>query len=631
MASEREQPGKATGSGATAGAAGGTFPLDELGDLRRTAYCGEISLADVGREVTVMGWVNSRRDLGDLIFIDLRDRTGIIQVVSDAGRSLASYRAADRVRAEYVLGVTGAVDRRRPGSENPEIKTGAVEILAHEIRVFNTAKTPPFYVRDDAGADELLRMKYRYLDLRRPVMQEGLEMYHKVSMAVREYLSERGFWDIQTPMMTRSTPEGARDYLVPSRMEPGKFYSLAQSPQLFKQLLMIGGIDKYFQIVKCFRDEDLRADRQPEFTQIDIEMSFVEEEDVWALAEGMMKDLWREVMGLDVRIPFLRMTYRDALARYGSDKPDTRFGMEIRDVTPVLGGSSFGIFRSAAQQGGTIRAIVVPGHAGASRQEIDSLTERAKALGAKGLITMAYLQGDLKSPVRKYLSSEEVAGIAAAAGAKEEDLVLIVADVFDTAVSVLGRLRLELGAKLGMIPKDRYDFLWVTEFPLLKRNEETGEWEAAHHPFTSPLREDVDRVRPGLTHLEKGQIRARAYDLVMNGVELASGSIRIHRRDLQEKVFTAVGISESEARSRFGFLLDAFEYGAPPHSGIAFGLDRLIMLMAGFETIRDVIAFPKTTSASCPLTDAPARVEERQLEELGLALKKVNRRGSIEE
>lgn len=597
--------------------------LSDLGDLRRTAYCGEITAADAGRKVTVMGWVNSRRDLGDLIFIDLRDRTGIVQVVSDAGRSPASYATADRARSEFVLSVTGIVQSRRLGSENPDMPTGTVEILGEDIQILNTAKTPPFYIRDDAGADELLRMKYRYLDLRRPIMQKGLEMYHRVSTTVRAYLADRGFWDVQTPMMTRSTPEGARDYLVPSRLESGKFYALAQSPQLFKQLLMVGGIDKYFQIVKCFRDEDLRADRQPEFTQIDIEMSFIGEEDVWGLVEGMMKDLWRKVMGTDIPAPFPRLTYWEAMSRYGCDKPDTRFEMEIKDVTPILSGSEFGVFKTVIEQGGTIRAIAVPGQAGISRQEIDSITTKAKSMGAKGLVTIAYLPGDIKSPVKKYLSGEEVAGIAQATGAKEGDLVLMVADGFDTAVSVLGRLRLDFGQKLGLISKDKFNFLWITEFPLLKKNDQTGEWEAAHHPFTSPSAGDVNRIGPDMTDQEKGQIRARMYDLVMNGVELASGSIRIHRRDLQEKVFALLGMSESEARERFYFLLDAFEYGAPPHGGIAFGLDRLVMLMAGLDTIREVIAFPKTASATDPMTEAPAKVDRHQLEELGLVAKEV--------
>jgi aspartyl-tRNA synthetase len=502
--------------------------------------------------------------------------------------------------------------------ENAELKTGAIEVAATDIRILNTAKTPPFYIWDEAGADEALRLKYRYLDLRRAPLQRAMETYHRTSMAVRNYLSSRGFWDIQTPVMTRSTPEGARDYLVPSRIDKGKFYALAQSPQLFKQLFMVAGMDRYFQIAKCFRDEDLRYDRQPEFTQIDIEMSFADEEDVWAEVEGLVAYVWREVLGVVVETPFPRLTYQEAMERFGSDKPDTRFGMEIKDVTQVFSGSSFGVFRSTIDQGGTVRAIAVPGMAGASRQEIERLTERAKLHGAKGLITVAYLGGEVKSQIKKYLSEEEISGLARETNAAEGDLVLIVASDFDTTVTVLGRLRLELAAKLGMIPKDRYNFLWITAFPLLKINEETGRWEAAHHPFTSPLKEDLQMVRADATDEEKSKIRARMYDLVMNGVELASGSIRIHRRDLQEKVFALLGMSQEEARVRFGFLLDAFEYGAPPHGGIAFGLDRMVMLLAGGDSLRDVIAFPKTASAACLMTEAPAEVDTERLAELGL-------------
>mgnify|MGYP002388167700 FL=1 len=594
--------------------------MNDLDGLKRTCYCGEVREEHVGSRVTLMGWVNRRRDLGDLIFIDLRDRTGLVQIVCDPVRSPHSFDAAKCLRSEYVVCVIGRVVERKPGTENPNIPTGNVEVLADTIRIFNCAKTPPFVVRDEAEPDESIRMKYRYIDLRRLPMMNNLKLRHEIVLAARNYLSANGFWEIETPAMTRSTPEGARDYLVPSRQEPGRFYSLAQSPQLFKQLLMISGVDKYFQICRCFRDEDLRADRQPEFTQIDIELSFTDEEQVYDLVEGMMKHIWKEVLGSDLCVPFPRLTWDEAMERYGSDKPDTRFGMEISDITDVIRDTEFSVFKNAIGAGGTVRAICVPGCAELSRQTLDRLTDKAKEIGAKGLISISYLPDkEIKSPVKKHLTQEEIIGIKQITGAEEGDLVLIVADEFDTAVGVLGRMRKEIAQHLGLIPEEAFDFVWVTEFPLLERNKEEGVWQAAHHPFTSPSTRDL-KLLDDLDEQLKGKLRARAYDLVLNGVELASGSIRIHRRDIQEKVFELLDLSLEEAQEKFGFLLDAFEYGAPPHGGIAFGLDRFVMVVAGANTIRDVMAFPKTTSGSCLLTGAPSEVSPDQLKELGLRL-----------
>ena len=594
--------------------------IEDMGDMQRSIYCGDVRSEHVGNQVTLMGWVNRRRDLGDLIFLDIRDRTGMVQVVCDKSRVYRAFQAAQSIRAEYVLCVLGTVAPRISGQVNAQMATGAVEVLADEIRILNTAKTPPFYIADEASADELLRMKYRYLDIRRRPLQKSLEMHHKTALSIRNYLSQEGYWEIETPMMTRSTPEGARDFLVPSRLEPGKFYALAQSPQLFKQLLMVGGVDKYYQIVKCFRDEDFRADRQPEFTQVDIELSFVTEELVWAMVEGLLKRVWQDVLGRELETPFPRLCYKEAMSRFGSDKPDTRFGMEIADVTRVFSQSGFVVFKSVIESGGVLKAICVPGQGGMSRQEIEHLTQRAKTYGAKGLVSIAFAQDGLRSPLKKHLTPQQIDELRFVTGAGDGDMVLLVADSFDNAVTVLGRLRLELGQRLGMIASDRQNFVWITEFPLFQKNEDTNEWEAAHHPFTCPYAEDIKKLFEPASQEQKGEIRARMYDLVLNGVELASGSIRIHKRELQERVFELLGLSPEDYREKFGFLLDAFQYGAPPHGGIAFGLDRLVMIMAGLDSIRDVIAFPKTASGSCPMTEAPAAVDEEQLKRVGLGL-----------
>ena len=588
---------------------------------KRTSYCGELSEKDIGTRVVLVGWVNRQRDLGELIFLDLRDRTGIVQVVTDHTRSPESFAIAKGIRSEYVVCLSGVVEKRVAGRENPNFATGMIEVMADKIEVFNTAKTPPFVIRDQAEPDESLRMRYRYVDLRRLPMLQNLKLRHQAALSIRNYLSAKGFWEIETPSMTRSTPEGARDYLVPSRQVPGSFYALAQSPQLFKQLLMVSGVDKYFQLARCFRDEDLRADRQPEFTQIDIELSFAQEGQVFALIEGMMKHLWEDVLGADINLPFPKITWDEAMKKYGTDKPDTRFGLEIHDVTGALEDSDFVVFKNAVKSQGMVGALCLPGCGGFSRSELDSLGAQVKECGAKGLVHLAFLAGgETRSSAKKHLKPDEILGIAQKVGAVEGDLVLLVAGSFDLVVSVLGRLRLSLGEKLGLIPRREQEFLWVTEFPFLEEDGEKGGWQAAHHPFTSPVLEHMhmlDAEDDGV----KPRIRARAYDLVLNGVELASGSVRIHQRELQEKVFKLLGLSTEEAREKFGFLLEAFEYGAPPHCGIAFGLDRLVMLMAGASTIRDVIAFPKTTRATCLLTGAPSPVAFGQLKELGLSSK----------
>lgn len=582
--------------------------------MPRTIYCGRLTEEHVGERVTLQGWVARRRDLGGLIFIDLRDRTGIVQVVFNPELSKEALEVADRVRSEYVLEIEGEVVRRAEGAVNEKIKTGRIEVAASSIRIINESKTPPFAIADDTDASEEIRLKYRYLDLRRPVMQETLKLRHKAVKAIRDFLDAREFYEIETPMLTRSTPEGARDYLVPSRVHPGSFYALPQSPQIFKQLLMIGGLEKYYQVVRCFRDEDLRADRQPEFTQIDIEVSFFEREALFATIEEMMAHVVKATKGVELQTPFPRLTYAEAMARYGSDKPDTRFGMELIDVSPVVAKSGFKVFTSAIENGGQVKALNVEGAAARySRKQIDELAEYAAQYGAKGLAWLKVEGGEFKGPIAKFFAPDVADKLKAALAAKDGDLLLFVADKPKVVAESLGALRLKLGKELGLIDQSKLNFLWITEFPLFAWDEEEGRYVAEHHPFTMPMEEDLP-----LLESDPGRVRAEAYDLVLNGYELGSGSRRIHRRDFQEKMFQLLGFSPEEAQAQFGFLMEALEYGAPPHGGIALGIDRIVMILAGRTSLRDTIAFPKTANASCLLTNAPAPVTEKQLKELHL-------------
>lgn len=584
----------------------------------RTYFCGEVPEQAIGEQIVLKGWVQKRRDLGGLIFIDLRDRTGIIQVVFNPEESPEALAIAEKIRNEYVLDINGIVVAREEGTINENVKTGKIEVKAQKVTIINEAKTPPFTIDNKSEVSEDIRLKYRYLDLRRPVMFETFKMRHQVTKVVRDFLDSEGFLDIETPILTKSTPEGARDYLVPSRVHPGEFYALPQSPQLFKQMLMVGGIERYYQIARCFRDEDLRADRQPEFTQIDIETSFLSQDDIITMMEAMMKKMMKEVKGQDISTPFARMPYDEAMARFGSDKPDTRFGLELVDLSEIVKDSGFKVFASAVSSGGQVKAINVKGAASAySRKDIDALTEFVAVYGAKGLAWLKAEAKGLKGPISKFISEDEAAGIRSALEVETGDLLLFVADKKTVVADALGALRLKLGKDLELIDQSKFEFLWVTDWPLLEYDEEAGRYFAAHHPFTMPVREDLQ-----LLDTDPGAVRAQAYDLVLNGYELGGGSLRIFEKEVQEKMFKILGFSEEEAREQFGFLLEAFEYGTPPHGGIALGLDRLVMLLAGRMNLRDTIAFPKTASASCLLTEAPGEVSEAQLSDLHLSLKK---------
>ncbi len=583
--------------------------------MQRTHYCGELRKEHVGRQVTLCGWVHRRRDHGGLIFIDLRDREGVIQVVFNPAVDTQTHALAHGLRGEYVIEVNGTVAARPQGTVNPNLPTGEVEIMASSLMVLSEAATPPFEVEDATNVGEALRLKHRYLDLRRPTLQRFLRLRHDAAQAVREFLNARGFLEVETPMLTKSTPEGARDYLVPSRVNPGMFYALPQSPQLFKQILMVAGFDRYYQIARCFRDEDLRADRQPEFTQVDLEMSFAAREDIWEMTEQMLKALFQQTVGVAIPTPFPRMLYAEAMSRFGTDKPDTRFEMELVDVGPLVRGAEFKVFAQALEGGGEVKGLCAAGMAGASRKDLDDLTELAKGFGAKGLAWMKVAAEGIESPIAKFFKPEELAALVQALGGKPGDLLLFVADKSSVVAETLGRLRIHLAERLHLIPEGRYDFLWVTDFPLLEYDEAEKRYVAMHHPFTAPMDEDLPRLES-----DPLKVRAKAYDIVLNGTEIGGGSIRIHRQEIQQRMFERLGIGPEEAKAKFGFLLEALQYGAPPHGGIALGFDRLVALLAGVESIRDVIAFPKTQKAVCPLTDAPSPVTRDQIKELHIKL-----------
>ncbi|HCY6036783.1 TPA: aspartate--tRNA ligase [Staphylococcus aureus] len=585
---------------------------------KRTTYCGLVTEAFLGQEITLKGWVNNRRDLGGLIFVDLRDREGIVQVVFNPAFSEEALKIAETVRSEYVVEVQGTVTKRDPETVNPKIKTGQVEVQVTNIKVINKSETPPFSINEEnVNVDENIRLKYRYLDLRRQELAQTFKMRHQITRSIRQYLDDEGFFDIETPVLTKSTPEGARDYLVPSRVHDGEFYALPQSPQLFKQLLMISGFDKYYQIVKCFRDEDLRADRQPEFTQVDIEMSFVEQEDVMQMGEEMLKKVVKEVKGVEINGAFPRMTYKEAMRRYGSDKPDTRFEMELIDVSQLGRDMDFKVFKDTVENDGEIKAIVAKGAAEQyTRKDMDALTEFVNIYGAKGLAWVKVVEDGLTGPIGRFFETENVETLLTLTGAEAGDLVMFVADKPNVVAQSLGALRVKLAKELGLIDETKLNFLWVTDWPLLEYDEDAKRYVAAHHPFTSPKEADIAKLGTAPEEAE-----ANAYDIVLNGYELGGGSIRIHDGELQEKMFEVLGFTKEQAQEQFGFLLDAFKYGAPPHGGIALGLDRLVMLLTNRTNLRDTIAFPKTASATCLLTNAPGEVSDKQLEELSLRIR----------
>jgi aspartyl-tRNA synthetase len=588
-----------------------------LAKMKRTNYCGELSVSNVENKVVLMGWAAKNRDLGGVLFIDLRDRSGVVQLVINEQAGGEVFSLAESVRSEYVIGVEGIVKKRDPETVNKNIPTGEIEVIVSRLVIYSKSETPPFYIEEDIDTNEQVRLKYRYLDLRRPDMQKNIITRHKVCKIARDYFDSNGFLEIETPMLIKSTPEGARDYLVPSRVHRGSFYALPQSPQLYKQLLMVAGMDRYFQIARCFRDEDLRADRQPEFTQIDLEMYFVDIDDVISVNEGMIAEVFEKTIGVKVKTPFLRLTYKEAMDRFGSDKPDTRFGLELINLSEIAAGCGFKVFADAIASGGSVRAINAKGAADRlSRRDLDSLVDFVKIYRAKGLAWIVVTQDELKSPITKFFTQEEIQAILKKTDAAAGDVLLFVADKDNIVFDALGALRIEIAKRLDLIDKSRYNFLWVTDFPLLEYDDEQKKYVAIHHPFTCPFDEDIDKLDTNPL-----SVRAKAYDIILNGTELGGGSIRIHDRELQAKMLSLLGFSQEEAQERFGFLLEAFKYGTPPHGGMAYGLDRLVMLLTGSESIRDVMAFPKVQNASEPMSNAPDTVDKKQLMELGIKIR----------